>query len=110
MKVVNPNNIEHEIKLISRSQAAENGINLFLYNEATQQETEISLSYLVGFNNYHFVDGYTHLLFNFSFQDNDRYRITLTDSKGAILYRGKLIATAEETQDYQTDNNEYYYE
>ena len=110
MKVVNPNNIEHEIKLISRIQTDENGINLFLYNEATQLETETTLNYLVGFNNYHFVDGFTHLLFNFSFEENQKFRITLTDNKGLILCRGKLIATAEETQTYLNDNNEYYYE
>ena len=110
MKVVSPNNIEHEIKLISRSQAAENGINLFLYNEATENEDEIALTYLAGFNTYHFVEGYLHILFNFSFEENQRFSVKITDSKGFILYRGKLIATTEETQNFLADNNEYYYE
>ena len=111
MKVVNPNNTSHNITLITRFLPT-GTLSFNLYNEATQEENTISISEIgISFNDFYVLDnGYTFLIFDFLFEENQRFRITLTDSNENILYRGKLIATAEETQNYQTDNNEYYYE
>lgn len=110
MKVVNPNNTSHTIKLISRYYPADSLI-LYLYNEATQVETSIDID-LIGIsfvNYYNIVNGYINIDFDFTFSENEKYSIKLADNKD-IIYRGKLIATTEETQNYLADNNEYYYE
>lgn len=111
MKVVNPRNISHNITLITRFLPV-GTLSFNLYNEATKEENTISISENgISFNDFYILDnGYTFLIFDFSFEKNQRFRITLTDSNENILYRGKLLAIIEETQNYQTDNEEYYYE
>jgi hypothetical protein len=101
MKVVNPNNSNHTINIISRFYPTLN-IDLLLYNESTQVEANVINTYIIQ-------DGYVYVNFDFIFLENDRFRIEILQGND-IIYRGKLIATAEETQNYQTDNNEYYYE
>lgn len=101
MKVVNPNNSSHTIKLISRYYPTTN-LSLLLYNESTQVESDVLNTYIIQ-------DGYLHLDFDFTFLENERFRIELVEQNN-VIYRGKLIATAEETQNYLADNNEYYYE
>ena len=110
MKVVNPNNTTHDIQLISRVYPV-GALELLLYNESTQIETsnpifEIGISFT---NNYQILDGYMFLKFDFVFEEGDKYQMKILENS-SVIYRGKLIATKEETQTYLNDNNEYYYE
>ena len=41
--------------------------------------------------------------------NNERFKIKILE-ENKVIYRGKLIATTEETQNFLADNNEYYYE
>ena len=101
MKVVNPNNTNHDIKLISRVYPVE-ALDLLLYNESTQIETSVTNTYIVQ-------NGFLNLNFDFTFVEGDKFQIKILELTN-VIYRGKLIATSEDTQTYLNDNNEYYYE
>ena len=101
MKVVNPNNTNHIIKLISRVYPVD-ALDLLLYNESTQIETSVTNTYIVQ-------NGFLNLTFDFTFVEGDRFQIKILELTN-VIYRGKLIATSEDTQTYLNDNNEYYYE
>ncbi len=101
MNVVNPNNISHEIQVIPRFYPTDELV-FTLYNEATQVETNVTIIYLVE-------NGVLTFIFDFDFTDGNRFQFKILEGT-EIVYRGKLIATIQETQNYLTDKNEYYYE
>lgn len=100
MKVVNPNNVNHTIDLIPRSYVTP--VILELYNEVTKVTTEVS-------NVSTLSDGILSLNFDFSFSENDKYQIKVSNGT-EILYRGKLIATTQNPQDYKLTKDLYFYE
>ena len=100
MKIVNPNNENHDIQLIPRYYPTDE-ITVELYNEATK------IKYIV--ENIYVVDnGYLNLNFDFTFTEKDRFSIKITDVNG-VVYRGKIYATAGETQDYKQSISRYEY-
>ena len=101
MKIVNPNNTNHDIKLISRVYPVAT-LDLLLYNESTQIETSVANTYIIQ-------NGFLNLNFDFTFVEGDKFQIKILELTN-VIYRGKLIATSEDTQTYLNDNNEYYYE
>jgi hypothetical protein len=100
MKIIDPNNTTHDIRLIPRYYTDEL-IVLELTNEATNFKTIVSNMYLI-------TDGYLNIQFDFEFSNKDRYSFKLTDTNG-VLYRGKIYATSEETQDYKQSTDRYEY-
>ena len=100
MKIVNQNNTTHEIKLIPRFYPT-NELVLELKNESTQVKTVVDNSYTIS-------DGYLTLTFDFTFQNKDRFEFKLTENE--IVFRGKIYATSEDTQDYKQTNGVYTYE
>ena len=101
MKIVNPNNTNHEFKLIPRFYPS-GEIVLSLKNESTSVETTVSNSYTIS-------DGYLTLNFDFEFSNKDRFQFNLFGDND-IVYRGKIYATTEETQDYKQSTDVYRYE
>ena len=101
MKVVNPNNTNHTLKLISRVYPV-GSLDLLLYNESTQVETSVINTYIVQ-------NGFLNLNFDFDFVEGEKFQIKILEIAN-VIYRGKLIATSLDTQTYLNDNNEYYYE
>jgi len=101
MKIVNPNNTTHNIKLISRVYPVDT-LDLLLYNESTQIESSVPNAYTIQ-------NGFLNLTFDFTFVEGDKFQIKILELTN-VIYRGKLIATSEATQTYLNDNNEYYYE
>ena len=101
MKVVDPNNTTHTIKLIPRFYGI-TSIDLSLYNEATQETTSVT-------DVYSFTSGVATIIFDFTFEENDKYQFKLVDGS-TVIYRGKLIATSQEPQQYKLDNGLYTYE
>ena len=101
MKVVDPNNTTHTINLIPRIYSV-SSIDLSLYNEATQVTTSVTDAYSV-------TDGVATIIFDFTFEDNDKYQFKLVDGS-EVVYRGKLIATAQDPQDYKLTDGLYSYE
>lgn len=99
MKVVNPNNTTHVIRLIPRAYIEP--IVLELYNETTQIETIVPNSIVV-------TDGIISITFDFTFSEGDKYQIKLSNGT-EILYRGKLFATTQQPQQYKITEGLYYY-
>lgn len=100
MKIVNPNNTNHQFTLIPRYYPTEE-IIVELYNEATKVKIIVESTYIV-------TDGYLNLNFDFTFAEKDRFSVKITDLNG-VVYRGKIYATAEETQDYKQSISRYEY-
>lgn len=101
MKVINPNNTNHSITVIPRFDNY-GVLTLNLYNEATADSTDVVITSVDN-------DGYLELDFTYDFTENDKYQIKLIDSNNEIVYRGKLLATTQETQEYQLTKDLFYY-
>jgi hypothetical protein len=99
MNVVIPSNTTHTLKLIPRLYPS-GVLVLSLFNEATQLSEIVENTYLV-------TDGNMFLEFDFTFIENSKYQITITEDT-EVIYRGKLIATSQIPQDYKLTNNVYY--
>jgi len=99
MKVVNPEDTDHIIDLIPRYYPTD-AITFSLFNEATQVTENID-------NTYTITDGVLFLSFEYTFTENQKFQIKLDDTE--IVYRGKIIATSQNPQDYKLTNNVYYY-
>lgn len=91
MKVVNPNNSEHTIIFIPRFEISNVSFNL--YNEFTRENTDVAVTPS-------FIDGFLSLTFNYTFVEGDKYQLKVTDND-VVMYRGKLFATSQETQDFK---------
>ena len=102
MKVLNPNNANHTISFIGRYEST-GDVQLYLYNESTTEVFTDTYASII-------TDGYTSLTFPYTFTEGQKFQIKILNDNLDVLYRGKLIATAEETQTFLADNNEYYYE
>ena len=101
MKVVDPNNTTHTIKLIPRFYGV-TSIDLSLYNESEKVTTTVTDVYSV-------TSGVASIVFDFTFLEDDKYQFKLVDGT-EVVYRGKLIATSQEPQEYKLDNRLYSYE
>jgi len=99
MKVVNPNDTEHTLVLIPRYYPAD-AITMSLFNETTQITEVVD-------NTYTITDGNLFLTFEYIFTENSKFQIKLEETE--IVYRGKLIATSQDPQEYKLTNNVYYY-
>lgn len=101
MNVVNPNDSTHIIKFIPRYYPSD-AIVFSLYDEATQLTEVVDNLYLT-------TNGITSLSFDYTFTENQKFRIKITDING-VVFRGKLLATSQEPQDYKLTNGLYFYE
>ena len=109
MKVINPTDSNHSIVLIPRLYTLDASINFELYDE-TEQVTEV-----IATTTYAVLNGYLTLLFTnaefstITFYEDGKYQIKVSDTSG-VIYRGKMIATAQEEQDYKLTDGAYEYE
>lgn len=99
MKVVNPNDTNHLIVLIPRYYPL-GTIKLSLFNESTSFEEYVANTYIV-------LNGVLSIDFDYTFKEGDRYQIKIEDGTN-VLYRGLLLATTQETEDYIA-RNQYFY-
>lgn len=101
MKIVNPDNTSHSIRIITRYFF--DGDFIFkIYNKSKKEEL------IVENYTYQLNDGFMDILFDFNFNDKDRFSFKLLDGS-EILYRGMIYATAGETQDYKQSIGRYEY-
>lgn len=101
MKVVNTSDASHSITFIPREYILEDTI-LELKNEATKEVSTVV----------HTITGLDALLildFDFDFTEGDRFQIKLYDITTDI-FRGRLIATDQTIQEYDTTEQYYTYE
>lgn len=100
MNVVSPNNTEHTIKLIPRYYPSA-AITMSLFNEATQVSEDVDNTYVI-------TDGNLFLTFEYTFTENQKFQIKL-DEVEEVVYRGKIVSTTQDPQEYKLTNNVYYY-
>ena len=100
MKVVNPNDTNHTIDLIPREYKED--VILELYNETTREKTIVV-------NTSSTTDGIFSINFDFDFSEGDKFQIKISKDSD-ILYRGKIIATTQEPQEYKLTQGLFRYE
>ena len=102
MKVVNPNVRIKTISLIPRFNDVE-AFDLLLINETTKEETTFFI------DNYSYQNGILVFGFDFDMNEGDKYELKLS-ILNEVLYRGKIFATEQETQDFDLTKDLYIYE
>lgn len=100
MKVVDPNNVTHSITLIPRFNTSE-PLTLILYNEVTKKKTTV-------INTHQTIDGNMVVTYDFTFADKDRFQMKILDGLD-VVYRGKLIATTQTTQEFMLNDGLYFF-
>ena len=102
MKVIDPNDTTHSISIIPRFND-EVGVTMEIINEATK------VVYTTALNTYSVVDGIGLVNFDLVAEEKSKYSFKLDDGTD-VVYRGKLIATTQETQEYKITTDLYFYE
>lgn len=110
MKIVDPNEEDHVITIIPRNNEIA-GIVLELYNETTKQ-VSIFNSTFADTISYSYVDGVGYVSLTTGFEDKQKYSFKMYCSlvQDNIIYRGKILATTQEAQDYKLTKDLYFYE
>ena len=105
MKVIDPNDSTHVIKIILRDSLSISA-DLFIYDESTRVEDSFALSQV-------YLDGETTVTFlaanypNIDFTEDSTYQIKIEVDPKNVFYRDKMIATSQTPQDYKLTANEY---
>lgn len=102
MAVLNPNDTSHSITVIPRF-AYSPELTLSLYSEEDRESVDVA-------NTSTQLDGFVTISFDYTFKENDKHQVKLTDSNGDVVYRGELFATSQNPQEYQQTKDLYYYE
>lgn len=101
MKIVLPADATHTLKLIPRF-APYTVLVLSLYNEATKVTTTPA-------NTYYVSNGVLNITFSATVVEDDKYQIKITSGTD-VVYRGKMLATAQTIQDFKLTDGLYFYE
>ena len=99
-KVLDFNDTSHSISLIPRYYP-DSAVTFELYNESTKEVTVVS-------NTYSISHGLFTLNFDYTFENKEKYQIKLEEN--SIVFRGKLVITDQNTQEYRLTKDLYYYE
>ena len=100
MAVIDPNNFVHTLNVIPRYYPS-NPLVISLYNEASQETFTPS-------NSYNITDGKLNITFTFTFVDKDRHQVKITESDN-VVYRGKLLTTTQDPQEFKQTDGLYIY-
>ncbi len=109
MKIINPNDSTHTIKLITRDSDISTPLDFELYDEGKRITESISSA------NFSVIDGYLIWEFdtvdfsNITFLENSTYQLKVSDGTD-VVYRGKILATTQTTQDFKLTDGLYSYE
>jgi hypothetical protein len=95
MKVINPNNTNHTLKIVPRFYE-QFSVLIEFKNEETKEFSTLNVTPTI-------LKGYMILNFSKTFFDKDNLQIKITNSTGKIVYRGKLFITSQstKTQEYK---------
>ena len=102
MKIVLPTDTSHEITLIPRYYPT-GSTSLEIYNETTKETTKVVNAFTLSF------EGFMYLSFDYNFEDKYKYQMKIHESE-EVVFRGKILCTTQETQDYKLTKDLYYYE
>jgi hypothetical protein len=100
MTVINPSTTTHTLNIVPRYYS-DSALVVSLYNEATSVTT-------TPINTYNITNGKLNITFTFTFVENDRHQVKITEGSN-VVYRGKTITTSQEPQDYSLTNGLYIY-
>lgn len=100
MIVVNPENINHSFNIIPRYYPTE-AFAFELYNEVTKITETIEHTFTVA-------DGIMTIDFEKDFTEKQKFQIKLEGTN--IIFRGKMISTSQDPQDFKQTDNLYRYE
>jgi hypothetical protein len=99
--VVNPNLTTHTIKLVPRFSTS-SVLTLTVVDSTLGTSTDLATTYTIG------GDYKLALTFDYTFIDETSYQLRLTDNTTSeIVYRGLVLATLQEAQDYKLTTNIY---
>lgn len=101
MKVVKTTDSTHTIRFIPRLYALI-ATTLELTNEATKEVTTLAHT-IAG------AESILSLIFDYNFTEGDRFQLKLYDSTD-VIYRGRILATDQDKQEYDTTIGYYEYE
>jgi hypothetical protein len=99
-KVLDFNDTNHSISLVPRYYP-EGAVTFELYNESTKVKTVVSNTYMI-------TNGLFTITFDYTFENKEKYQIKLEEN--SIVFRGKLLITDQNTQEYRLTKDLYYYE
>lgn len=98
MIVLLPSLTTHEIRIAPRRYELETQ-NLFITNEATLEETNVTIDSITQSN------GYWVIGFDFTVAEGERYYFRVENLRNEINYRGLIFCTLKETQNYSVHDN-----
>lgn len=101
MKIVSQLNATHTLVLVPRYYPTET-LTLELTEEGLNTTTTVV-------NVYSYPDEYLTIVFDYDFIEDSKFQMTLKEG-AEVVYRGKLIVTDQNGQDYKQTNGLYYYE
>jgi|TARA_R110000764_G_scaffold54226_2_gene118150 hypothetical protein len=100
--IVTSENTNHSLKIVPRYYPC-NPLTLTISDSAVNSSVDITPSYYESNNK-------LVIKFDYTFTENSRYRVSLTDtSNNEVVYRGKLIMTTQETQEFKLTTDKFYY-
>ena len=103
MKVINPNDATHSVSIIPRFNDTTT-VTMLITDEATKTEVlATSFTYVL-------TNGIGVAAFDNTLVEKSKYSFKLLDNGTEIIYRGKMLATTQETQDYKLTTDLYFYE
>jgi len=97
--IVNTDNTTHEIKVTPRFFPCTT-IEMHIKDSFRDVVTVVSCDYRE-YNNLLYVT------FDHSFNDESNYQIKITNSESEIVFRGEILSTTQDTQDYSLTHNKY---
>ena len=131
MIIVNPNNTKHTISIVSRYDLTKYTDELLAFVDRVKVDggTTESLDCLDGStllilsikdsfkgestdveNTFVIGNGKLSVTFDYDFRVEGRYEITISNEDDTeVAYRGIILATSQETQEYKLTNDKFYY-
>ena len=132
MIIVNPNNTTHTVSVVPRFDVAtvteevviENGSGAIIedgngsFIEGSIQEDFLSVVITDSFkdvsnsldNTFEVLNGKLIITFDYDFRSESRYDVAVTYiNTSEVIYRGAMVATTQETQEYKLTKDKYYY-
>ena len=98
--VIDPSNSTHTLSVVPRFYPT-TSLVVALYNEATNVTATPSATYVI-------TNGKLDITFTFTFAENDRHQLKVTEGT-QVVYRGKTLTTSQEPQDFKLTNGLYTY-
>ena len=98
--VINPNNSTHTLNEVPRYYPSTELV-VTLYNEATKETATPTATYNI-------TNGKLNITFTYTFVNKDRHQIKVTEGSN-VVYRGKLITTTQDPQEYKQTEGLYTY-